>query len=964
MAKGASNQTRSTDQLGKTFWLGSAAMGLALAFSGAALAQTAAPAAPQAAGTADEVTVTASRVDRTGYSAPTPTTVISSETLEQQGATNILSVLNEVPAFKATTTPSTNGIRAATPGAQYADLRGLGSTRTLILVDGKRFVPQIATVLNTYQVDLNQIPSILIDRTEVVTGGASAQWGSDALAGVVNIILKKNFEGFQAEVQGGESRYSDDKETRYAFLAGRRVLDGKGNIEVAVDYDRNSGVPDVYHRPWGKLGYQVAANPCSVLATPAQLISNACPGRVSNGLAQTLVLPDVRYANLAPGGIITTTILRGTQFGAGGVPMPFQFGNYALAGNTVNGAMQGGDPSVYQDNINKGPTIENYVHRFSTYARASYDLTPSTTAHVEASFTQTRGGGTSLPARDQAATIDTIKIDNAYLPASIKAIMLANNITSFQMGREDGSDLGYQQDYQDNYTTRIVAGVDGTIFGSWKWDAAYDYGYNVYHLHDSPNRIIDNYQLATDAVVNPANGQVVCRSSLTNPANGCVPMDLFGPGAISKAAAAYVAGNTWQKTDYSQDDLTLNLTGSPFKTWAGPVSVAAGFEYRAEHEVSTVDPVAAALRYEGTNALPIDGKFNTKEVYFESVVPLASDMPFFRSVDLNGAVRVTNYSTTAGTQVPWKVGLTWSPFSGVLFRIAQSHDIRAPNIYELDALPISNQTNITYQGKILSVYQDSQGNKALTPEVGDTFTVGGSYSPSFLRGFQVSIDYFNIDIKNVIAQQTLANITNYCGTGTATQKAYYCPLLTFDSNGNPTRVSVPYLNLQENIRSGLDLAASYRTPINRFIGSIPGALTLNFNGEYALHYETDTGGGLGLIEQVGALAGVPRVRTTTSVGYEVGPLSLQAVVRYIGRAKLDDTQRQGFNTNVNNVNAYTYVDFNIQYNISSKLQAFGVIRNAFNIAPPFLPSSFGYPTNATYYDMIGETFRVGLRYKY
>ena len=261
---------------------------------------------PGAAGSS-VITVTASRVQNSGFDAPTPTQVMSAAVLEARGATNIGESLLELPAFRASVNPQSNGVRAITPGAIFGDLRGLGASRTLVLVDGNRYVPQIYTALDGYQVDLNQIPPLLVDRIEVVTGGASAQWGSDAVAGVVNIILKKDFEGFDFDVQGGISDVGDNESYRVAALAGTNFGDGRGNLVAAFEQTEDEGVGDVFTRDWGAPGWQIIGN----------------PGYPGNGLPRNIISPDVRFASSAPGGLLVDTPLRGTTFDENGQPIPF-----------------------------------------------------------------------------------------------------------------------------------------------------------------------------------------------------------------------------------------------------------------------------------------------------------------------------------------------------------------------------------------------------------------------------------------------------------------------------------------------------------------------------------------------------------------------------------------------------------------------------------------------------------------
>lgn len=901
-----------------------------------------------------EVSITARHSEQAIYNTPVPMASIGSDRIEQQAATNVAQALNENAAFKASTTPTTNGVRAATPGASYADLRGLGSSRTLVLVDGKRFVPQIATTVASYQVDLNQIPVLLIERAETVIGGASARWGSDALAGMVNLVLRKDFQGWRTDVQGGASDYGDDQEYRVGVLAGTRLLDDRAHVEAAVDFVRNNGTGDVYTRSWGRAGYQLAGNPCSVLASSELLAERGCVNG-SNGLAQTLIVPEVRFANIAPGGLILDTTLRGTQFGPGGVPAPFEFGEYANAGAT----MQGGDASNLRNNINTGISMANYVRRLGTYARFSYEMTDRSSAYLEAAFSSTVGGGQTLPSRDAGPMVDTIRADNAFLPESIRALMLANGIDSFRMGRVN-RDIGYQQMRQDNDTVRVTGGVEGSLGDRWRWEGSYVYGANRYRLADSPNRIADHYRLAVDAVVDPEYGGIVCRSTLADRANGCVPLNLFGEGSPSQAAIDYVTASTWQQTVYRQQAFAARLSGEPMETWAGRVSVSAGVAYRLEHQTSRVDPIAAAQRYDSTNARPLDGGFSVTEGYIESVVPLMRGRRGGELLALSGAARLVDYSTDAGLQLPRTLGLTFNPVDELQFRAARSRDIRAPNLFERESLPLSTTMNVTYRGLMLQVMQDTSGNPGLRPETSDTLSLGASWRPHFRPGLQFSADYFRTKVRNVILQRNLQQVANFCSLGSVAEQAANCPLLTFsdpgDSLSTPLRAAVPFENLSGAVRSGVDLVAAYALPVGA------GALSFNVNGNSVIHYQTDFGAGP--VERAGDLLGSPKWRGVASIGYERSRVALTALARYTGKMLYDNTFVEGVHINDNSVPSMTYFDFSARYDASTSLEIFGTVRNAFDRAPPYVPTAFGYPTSPVFYDMIGRTYRFGFRYRF
>lgn len=883
----------------------------------------------------EEIVVAASRVQRSGYTAPTPTTILGSEDLEKRGATNIAQVLADIPSFKTTTGPQTNGILQRTPGANYSDLRGLGASRTLVLVDGKRFVPQIAIALPGYQVDLNQIPSLMVDRLEVVTGGASAQWGSDAVAGVVNVVLKKDFEGLSTEVQAGQSSRGDNESYRAGLLAGTSFAGGRGHLTFAIDHENNDGVGDVFTRGWGRRGYSLVANP-----TAGQFPRN-------------FIAPDVQFSQYTLGGLINNTVLRGIQFDTGGVPIPFEYGTHVGTTNMIGG----GQPGI---NINTAMAISPGIERTASYVRGEYEFDSGVVAYLEGSYSYSNGGGTATSSKDTALRI---RQDNAFLPPTILDAMLANGIDSFNMGRTS-FDVGVSRGVVRNWTKRVVAGLQGDIeaLGGWHWDAHYTYGRNKYSQNVHGMRIRANYALAYDAVVDPASGQIVCRSTLTNPDNGCVPLNVFGHGSPSQQAIDYVTGVVDAGTLYQQHAAAFNVSGEPFSSWAGPVSVAAGLEWRAEEQDSVVDPIAQASGYEGNNSQPVYGKFNVKEAYVETVVPLASNLAWSDALEFNGAVRHADYSTSAGSQTTWKVGLT-NMIGSFLLRATRSQDIRAPNIYELKVGPTRVSTFVSYPPLQPQVFTISSGNPNLQPEVADTTTVGFSWQPDFIAGLQTSVDYYRIKAEDVIGTISGQQIANFCMQGDAS----YCSLITFNSANVPTAIQTPYLNIASVDISGVDMSVSYRMPLDRLSDRFAGTLMLGFSGNYALSADVDTGNGV-VIDRAGELGpsnaySMARFRGTASVGYQLGGMFTEARVRYVSDGRYDNTWTTGVHVNDNHIPGAAYVDLSASYRLSDRLEIFGVVANLFDRDPPPAPGAVGYPTNPVYFDMIGTTYRIGVRYR-
>lgn len=942
-----------------TLWSGASAIGLLAFAPQGALAQSAPVTAsqdtpePSPAPAGPDVVVTASRAGGTGFRAPTPTTVVGAAAIEQKQATNIADVLLQIPAFKPSISPNANGVRTQLPGANLADLRGLGSNRTLVLVDGARVVPQ-APANNTgtgVSPDLNQIPALMVDRVEVITGGASAQWGSDAVGGVVNVLLRKKYNGLQVTAQTGFSTYGDDLTRRIGAVGGADLLDDHLHVVAAIDYAQSDKVGDIYTRPWGAQEYQIVAN--SAAAT--------------NGLPVNLIVPNVHFYS-SPNLLITGPTgspYRNFEFGPNGGPLtPFQ------TGSIVSGTAMIGGQGYSQA---KGLSLVPGIRRIDPYIRLQYDVGPNTHLYLTGSYSTLRTNLNPLPSR---ITGGTIKGDNAYLLTlypSIAATLGPNGSFTFNRVNYDFNPGSNGLVVVTNKTPKLSFGGEGGFGGTWKWDFHVGWGRNVYvnNTYNNGNKAHETF--ATDAVL--SGGQIVCRalvpgSATYNPtaAAGCVPINLFGSGSPSPAAIAYVTGVATSRSVYEQTAAAANVHGEPFSTWAAPVSVAFGVEYRREKQDVTADAVSAAGGYEIANAGPFSGSFNVTEGYVESIVPLLRDSSLGKSLDLNGAVRVAKYSTV-GTQTTWKVGATYEPIGGLRFRGTRSLDIRAPALFELfspgsianNSVSVRNPANgNTYNANIpvnLSI-----GNPNLAAERATTWTLGAVLEPHFLPAFKLSVDYYDINVKKAITTLPATSIASLCNAG----DAYYCSAFTFSAAGPPTALALGAQNLAGVHVQGFDAAMSYHLPLSGI-----SSLDLALNGTYTRHVMVDTGTGAAPIDRVGENSALnsyatPRVRANGSLTYRLKGFSLTSELNFISAGTVDNTFNTSASTtaNLNHVPAYTYLNIYADMQINKTLGFFAGVRNVFNTAPPPLPSStLNVVTNGQYYDTIGTFYQVGVRVK-
>lgn len=907
--------------------------------------------ATHAAPDLEEVTVTATRTGvGTALSAPSPTSIVSSEEIARLGATNISQMLNQIPAFKASLNPASNGARTQRAGAAMADLRGLGPERTLVLIDGMRVVPLAPSNLTGISVspDMNQVPTLMVERVDVVTGGAAAQWGSDAVSGVVNIVLKNKFSGFEARVQGGESQRGDSRETRLALLGGTDLFDGRGHIVAGVDLNKNDGMGDIYTRGWGREEWQLVSN--SAYAT--------------NGLPANILSPNVHSA-LSRGGVISgpaSFSLRGYEFLPGGSTLePFQYGS--LVGGQV---MIGGEGRSFVDRASLIPAVK----RANPYVRMEYELSDSVTAFFAGSFAWTRSNMAAATTRD---TNLVVRRDNPFLPTTVVDAMTTANINSFTLSRIN-FDIHQAQAEITNEAPHGAVGLTGEL-GDWTWDAHYAVGRNRHDSTTTSTRNNTRFAFATDAVLN--NGQIVCRATIAGPsfnaaAAGCVPINLFGEGAPSADAIAYTVGTAHAISVYDQDSAAANLRGEPFSTWAGPVAMAMGLEYRKEQQEVTADAATAAASFAVGNASPFKGQYDVTEGYVEAIVPLADDLPFMKSLDFNGAWRTADYSNV-GQQDTWKIGATYEPVDGLRFRATRSVDIRAPALFELYGRGSVTSNTVTTRGfNVVIPVNITTGNPGLKPETSNARTIGVVFEPQgALHGWSASLDYYNINVEDAIAAPSANQIGTLCTLG---QQAF-CDLITFNPvTGAPTAVNAPVRNAARLQAIGYDFVLSYRASLSDWHSSLPGTLTTNLNGTKVEHMYVDLGTGAGAIDRAGEngqsnAGALPSLRLSLSATYELGPASVTAQVNYISSGKLDNTfnRTPATTINDNDIPSRTYLNLfsTVALNQDKSLELFGAVANVLDRDPPPVPyAAIFAPTNGTYYDVVGRAFQLGLTYRY
>ena len=894
---------------------------------------------PQPTPTLKQVMVTATRVVRKDFTAPTPTIVMSSKDIQAIAAVNIGDIAAQVPAFIATSTPTTSTLSEDTGRGNFLDLRGLGPDRTLILVDGERFVPTTIDGL----VDTDVIPEAIISHVDVVTGGGSADWGSNAVAGVVNIVLNHHLNGLQGDLQGGVSQYGDNRSYKDSLAYGTDFGTGQGHFEIAGEATANSGVLRQSDRPWSAQDW----------------------GDVQTPQYSEDPVPNARLSIASYGGLILSGPLAGMQFGPGGTLQPFQYGS-----NVGSLLMQGGDGATFAPNV----PLELPQDRQNVFSRISYRISPRVNVFIDALFAQADTKDPNLVSNFDL--VDTIPTSNAFLPASVAAAYNAAGQNSFLLGRVD-EDYGFISSVDDDRVWRVVGGADGSLGKTWTWNAYYEFG----RVRDDEvvSNVLNeaNYANALNSVIDPSTGTPICQSTLTSPNNGCVPIDIFGVGSPSAAALKYVLGTEPTHNLYTQDAAAFSVQGEPLSIWSGPVSIATGVDFRRDAVQSTVSPLSEADDFLIGDALSFLGSERVTEGFVETVVPLLSDRPFAKSLDADLAVRFTDYSIS-GFVTTWKAGVTDVINDQLRLRGVRSRDIRAPNLFELFGTGTLNFTSITDPATNQSdfITNPSPPNAALKPEEADTTSFGVIYQPNWATDLSVSSDYYEISMYNVISTLSAQSEVTLCAQGDSS----LCSLIQRTA-GVITQVSTPNINVDQFYTNGADFEVADRFPLSKIRPSWQGNVSLRLLGAYVANLTTketgttvDEAGAVGSFMYPssiggGYLGGVPHWRVNLSATYQDGPGTVYLEERYIGAGKLDNLYGPDVVPD-NYVPGVFYTDATLEYELPGFEQGravlYGNVNNLFNKAPPIIVNTFVAPqaTNPTLYDVIGRTFQLGVRFTF
>jgi iron complex outermembrane recepter protein len=999
------------------------ALAVSISLSGAAYAQQA-PADTTAAGnqSLDEITVTGSRIRRTtDFDTPNPTTVVDSSYLQNLGIVNVGAAITQLPSNISNNTPTTTGNANFFTGSTIANLRGLNpffGSRTLTLVNTRRFVP-------TNQgdgVDLNFIPSILIDRVDSVTGGASAAYGSGAIAGTQNIFLNTKMEGGRVDVDYQQSSHSDAKDKHAGAAYGHSFAEGRGHFVVGGEWEDMDA-----------LGCVDARDFCSVNRGFFQNTQNTATGGI--GGSTYLAGENLRSNQTSYSGVFfqkpsgAGTVFQSNAAGTGLTNFALGQEPYASGVGSLPGAaapspfntVPGGDgvPIYQRTNLRAPVDRKVFTGTFRFALTDSLNLTADASYGNVETLNQTAALGSNFVSISQF---------NPFLAPAFQPLLAPPFPGAPFTAVTVNKNWDLQVDAFTRFTTRVrraAVGLDGK-FGdsSWTWDSYYQVGRTNRQqlVHDNLHN--NATSLALNVVTDPATGQPVCAAKL-NPAAfplqnpnliaACVPVNLFGTTPLTQQQHDYIFGDLDERLDYTQQVAAVNASGTIFQGFgAGEVQAAVGYEHRDElgHNLQPALPQYIRADYLIQYGEPFAGKVKVDEVYAEINLPLLKDAPAAKKLEFDIAARESKYRNEGleGTTrlkrthnlTTWKISGLWDPIDWFRFRGSQSRDARAGNFRELYYGQIIGAGGLFgYCGPPGTFQQDPctwslEGNPDVRPEKADTTTFGFVWSPAnALEGLQFSVDYFRIKIKDAIQQANIRDVIDGCQIR---NEAANCALITPDVPGVFTFTPGPAPQTGTGLTfvralsfngasyqfKGLDFSGSYRVNV----GS--GNLTFRLLAENMFRQEFQNNPRTALVNIVGQTGNSnsflsdnqPQPKWTGSLTgtYQQGPLSVTSQMRFIGHGIMDYNNPSGGANALGNpvlprteVPSYQVFTLSGAYTFEnlgtvSGLQVFGVVDNLFDKEPPFASgiTAFGLAnsnggTNATFFDTLGRMYRVGVR---
>jgi outer membrane receptor protein involved in Fe transport len=976
----------------RTALLGSAAAASLLALPSFAQAQAA-----QEVGV-DEIVVTGSRIRRDTFSAPVPLAVVSGEAIRESGQTSLGEVLLDQPTMSVNTNAQSSSSSLFLAGQARADIRGLGTTRTLVLMDGRRIVFSDAS---SPGVDLNLIPNLMIERVDVVPGGASAVYGSEAIAGVVNVIMRKELDGVEFDVQAGISEEGDGEEWRIGAIAGRRFMDDRLSVLIGGEVSRSEPIMQKDRE-------------------------ELYPGiRRNNALNPQTIVPQSR-TNTTPFG---TFQLRPTVAVTRDVRDPTQIVTLtgACATATVGALCQ--DPALFYGasyNALQGRTERGLIRGY-----AEYDLTDNVKAFLDVSFARVDGYGIFQPAFTSATGGGTLPLfingDNAFLngggttAAQLRTAFTTNGLpltaaTRIPVARFF-AELGGRDAETRRTTTRVVGGMEGefeTFNRNFNWDWYAQYGKTTGTTVSTGIPYIERTQFAVDAI--NVNGQIVCRATTSTDAAiraraaGCVPFDLVN--SPSRESLLYINGVSTTDQEVKQTVVSGNIGTELFNLPAGPLAVSIGGEYRKEESFFEQDPIGAsgALFYNAIGTR--QGEYDVTEVYGEVRVPLLKDVFLAKELTFEAAGRIADYSTIGRTE-QWRLAATWAPVEDIRIRASQATAVRAPNIVELfspgsvnftatgidpcdrqsfagataaqqaarritcaAAIPGYNPATFTssFGTGRPSLELRQGGNPDLGPETADTYALGAVIQPRWIPRLQLSFDWFKYNIEDQVGTIPLNTLlAQLCYDSTVPYASNeFCSLIVRDPTGAETGVvgGVDYVVLtNQNVAKvkveGYDASIAYGFNSEDMFGRNWGDFAFRVDVTRMYNFALQGLPGQAYTQLANTITNAtPEWKGSAAVQWTMDNWTVNYTGHYIGSmiptTAFTASQLDPFWTG----DYYTH-DLRVRYRFNEDMSIRAGILNFTDEYPPYLPETFaGTGAGSSQYDNRGRFFYVGATFRY
>ena len=973
-----------------------------------------------------EVVVTGSRIKRATLETLEPAQVITGEYLEERGLTNVADALNELVSYGVGTTPEGAQATFGT-GVNFVNRFSLGSQRTLTLVNGRRWVSSNPPTLfgpsgPGLQVDLNAIPSVLIDRVESIAVGGAPTYGSDAIAGTVNLILKDRYEGVRLFGQAGQTLRGDAGNFSMGVVAGSNFLDGAANVTVSLQHSKQKGLlasersrfaeqlafasnpsaaniarfqPTRNPATDGRVNTSVPFNTSATDGIPASvLIANRRIGEMTFGGVILPVSLSTAFGNIAGFGPTGTTYL---QFNSEGQLVPYNPGSFFSAS-----VYSGGDGL----NLLNAGQVTSDLNRSTFNLFANVDISDDVSGFFEGTVYR----GESLELVDQwgyntwlfggASSAITIPSTHPLLTAQARNVLAANGITSFSLQRAH-RDLQTNNGRGETDLYRGVVGLRGEFAAAdrtFDWEISANFGSSTATSYSQQiNR--QRFANALNVVVGPT-GSIVCNPAGTIRAGGllpvadaaCVPLDIFGDGRPSREARAYISSIETVESRMKQTVFNANIGGELFDTWAGPISFNVGAEQREEEgSFSPNDYLVAGL---GRSAAltPTSGSFRTTETFGEFIIPLASpdnEWTLLRRVNLVGKARSVD-NTVNGQFTTSTFGVQYQPVEGLEIRGNVTKSLRAPSIVEL-FLPAAqafafithpcDARNITAAGttrfencqaffrqygitppftfiaQSASTLGTSSGNPNLLNEQADSWTAGFVFRPTFIEGLQVSADYIDIEIKDVITSLSATQVVTACFDSTSYPNNDFCPRIQYTSTGQAAGWSAGYVNGNLLTVAGIVAQVDYRFDLADIgLGANAGKMGVRLDWFYEESAYQITA--VGARTDYPGLIGEPRNQIVLSANWQRGPVGFSWQTQYTSRG-IYDRNFTVESRDILGVDDYMLHNVSASWRLpSGKTTARLAVSNVFDTAAPFPQTGVGV------YDILGRRFSMSVSHDF